>query len=66
LNTGSTTADYPKATTGDAQMIKAATLEALLKHLFSPECDLIFFKTFLLTYRSFTKPESFFETLKRW
>lgn len=65
VSSRSAVADYPKAASGDAQMVKAATLEALLKHLFSPECDLIFFKTFLLTYRSFTKPESFFETLKR-
>jgi hypothetical protein len=57
--------NYPKESVGESQPIKAATLEALINHLFSSNCDIVFFKTFILTYRSFTKPEAFFQVIKQ-
>ncbi|KAL6059604.1 Ras GEF [Balamuthia mandrillaris] len=46
------------------KQIKAASIEFLFSHLFSSECDNVFFKTFLLTYRSFLEPHEFFKILK--
>lgn len=65
-DTGSIEMNYPKESVGESQPIKAATLEALINHLFSSNCDIVFFKTFILTYRSFTKPEAFFQVIKQW
>eukprot|EP01087_Luapelamoeba_hula_P016412 TRINITY_DN5047_c0_g1_i1.p1 TRINITY_DN5047_c0_g1~~TRINITY_DN5047_c0_g1_i1.p1 ORF type:complete len:1204 (-),score=182.30 TRINITY_DN5047_c0_g1_i1:42-3653(-) len=48
------------------QHIQAASLSHLLTILFSSNCDVLFFKSFLLTYRSFLTPENFFKRLLLW
>ncbi|KAK9489216.1 ras guanine nucleotide exchange factor domain-containing protein [Lipomyces doorenjongii] len=57
--------EYEKELVYDAEgKVKGGTLVALIEHLTSHEClDLLFNTTFLLTYPSFTTPQTFLEQL---